>query len=239
MIRTNYVRTIRAVRGFADMLGLLRALEMRSSASRTATWARSLFAIYDIDDMIAIDLPWWTLGAVEEADQFLRSRPGARVFEYGSGASSVWLARRAGSLTTIEHDPEWHAKVAVKLLLFKNAEARLIEADPVSSTVAGYVSSKRGWKGRSFRNYAEAINTEEGMFDMIVIDGRARPACLRHAERKLRNGGIIVFDNSHRRAYCEAIRASDLHALRIRGIAACLPYPDETTLLMHRLQNAS
>jgi len=66
---------------------------------------------------------------------------------------------------------------------------------------------------------------------LIVIDGRARPACLHHALPRLKKDGMILFANSHRRPYRRAIAEAPLKAIRTRGLTACLPYPDETTLL--------
>jgi len=42
---------------------------------------------------------------------------------------------------------------------------------------------------------------------------------------------MILFDNSQRARYRTAIAASGLKAQMYRGLTACLPYPDETTLL--------
>jgi hypothetical protein len=210
---------------------LLSRLERLSERSRAALWARSLFAIYDIEDMVAIDLPWWSLDAIREADAFLRSRPTARVLEYGSGASTIWLARRAMSVVSVEHDPSWYPVVLERLAGYPNARLKLIGPDP--HPVEGYLSEKKGWRGRSFHDYASAIEQEEGLFDLIVIDGRARAACLRHARDRLAGGGLILFDNSGRERYQAAIEASGMIARRLRGVTACLPYPDETALLQH------
>jgi hypothetical protein len=42
---------------------------------------------------------------------------------------------------------------------------------------------------------------------------------------------MIVFDNSKRAPYRRAIARSGLNAQTLDGLAACLPYPDSTTLL--------
>ncbi len=229
MLKRAYVAGVRALRPIADKLGLLSLLQRRGARSRTGLWLRSLFAIYDLEDMAALDLPWWTLAAVKETDEFLKRRGSARVFEYGSGASTVWLARRAASVVSVEHDPDWHRAISRMLAAQANARIELVEADP--SPVPGYVSEKEGWKGRSFHNYASAIDDEGGPFDLIVVDGRARAACLTHALKHLAPGGMILFDNSGRERYRSAIEASGLPAQAYRGMTACLPYPDETTLL--------
>ena len=232
LLKRAYVSGVRALRPVVAKLGLLASLERRAPDSRLALWLRSLFAIYDIEDMAALDLPWWTLAAVKETDEFLKRNGSARVFEYGSGASTIWLARRAESVISIEHDLSWHEVVSDRLVPFSNAKVRLIEAD--REPVAGYGSEKRGWEGRSFQRYASAIDKETGQFDLIVIYGRARAVCLAHAVKRLAPGGMILFDNSARERYRVAIKASGLLARRFRGAAACLPYPDETTLLIRQ-----
>jgi precorrin-6B methylase 2 len=229
VLKRAYVSCVKNIRPVAAATGLLGALESRTRESRAALWLRSLFAIYDIDDMTSLDLPWWTFAAIDEADRFLGSRPSSRVLEYGSGASTIWLARRAGSVISIEHDAAWYSVVSKRLAPFANAKVKLIEAD--AEIVPGYLSEKKGWLGRSFNRYASAIDAESGEFDLIVIDGRARTACLEHAVKKLAPDGMILFDNSGRSRYRAAIAASGLKARTYRGATACLPYPDETTLL--------
>jgi predicted O-methyltransferase YrrM len=229
-LKSAYVGGMRGARSVAKATGLLGWLEARRH-ERPSLWARSLFAIYDIDDMTRLDLPWWTLDAVEKVDSFLRSRPGARVFEYGSGASTIWLARRAASVVSVEHDEAWHPIVAEKLGSYGHARLKLVRPDTTPVDDPRYVSAKPAWRGQTFHDYVHAIDNEAGLFDVIVIDGRARVACLEHAAKRLAPDGLLVFDNTHRTAYRRAIAASGLKALRTNGLTACLPYPDETTLI--------
>lgn len=230
MVKALYVGAVRQGRRAARASGLLGRLERRRD-SRVALWARSLFAIYDIDDLAALDLPWWTFEAIDKVDRFLAGRPNARVFEYGSGASTIWLARRAAEVVSVEHDAAWHPEVERRLTAFPAARVRFVPPDAELSRDARYASDKPAWRGRSFRNYVHAIDAEPGQFDLIVVDGRARTACLELARGRLAPDGLIVFDNSHRRPYRRAIAASGMEWQRFGGLAACLPYPDETTLM--------
>lgn len=231
MLKSAYVSTMRFTGGFAQSIGWLAKLERESSTSRLARWGRSLFAIYQIDEMTKLDLPWWTFDAIERTEAFLRDRPGARIFEYGSGASTIWLARRAAAVTSVEHDPDWHPIVSSKLRDYPHAQVLLVPADQVTDPDPRYHSIKPGWKGRSFRAYVHSIDAVPGLFDLIVIDGRARAACLAHARKRLAPDGMILFDNSHRPAYRRAIADAGMRTIRTTGLTACLPYPDETTLM--------
>ena len=74
-------------------------------------------------------------------------------------------------------------------------------------------------------------------FDLIVVAGRAREACLREAGEHLVPGGLIVFDNVDRQRYLDAMAAAtDLAVTITRGLTPCLPYPTRTALLRVRPQ---
>lgn len=51
------------------------------------------------------DAPWLTPVANSILNTYLK--PTDYGFELGSGRSTLWLARRLGSLTSIEHNPKW------------------------------------------------------------------------------------------------------------------------------------
>ncbi len=193
-------------------------------------WFGSLPAIHDLDRMVALDSAWWTYKASDAVAGFLQERPGARVFEWGSGASTIWLSKRAKSVFSVEHDEKWQAFLDAKIKGISNVTTRLVKP----SSHLGYasiVSQKPGWTGFDFTDYAKAIYDVQGAFDLIVIDGRVRSACLEHAVEKLAPSGIIVVDNSHRKRYQNAIAKCGLTCSRMRGLTPSLPYPDETSLL--------
>ena len=152
------------------------------------------------------------------------------MFEYGSGASTVWLAKRAASVISIDHDAEWIAFSAPRLDEHGNATVRHVPADAARQGDE-WLSGKAGYAETTFADYVRAIDAEEGAFDVIVIDGRARAACLRHAAGRLAEGGLIVFDNSHRTRYREAIARSRFDEAIYRGLVPSLPHPDQTSLL--------
>lgn len=221
-----------AMQGFGTGLygsGVLRRQTQRTRGDLTR-WLHSLFAIYDINAMVGLDLPWWTLRAADLVDTFLAGRPQARIFEYGSGASTIFLARRATQVFSVEHDPEWHAVVSGKLAAFSNATLELVEAPPATAATS-YWSAQPRWKGYDFQDYVQAIDRHDGSFDLIVIDGRCRSRCLQAANRRIKRDGIILFDNAGRRRYRAALEHSGLAGLPTGGLTACLPYPDKTVLL--------
>lgn len=212
-LKSNYVS---AIRRLGDYKPLARVREETGSA-HSASWQRwvaSLFAIYNAKEMIQLDLPWWNVAATIEVEQFLRSRPNARIFEWGSGASTIWLARRSREVISIEHDADWHETLATVTAAW--SQVTLLRRDLSNSS------------------YVRAIDEFEGDFDLIVVDGRQRAACLAQALDRLRPGGRILFDNSGRRRYREAINSCGLKEKHFFGRTYCVPYPDHTSLLSQR-----
>ena len=54
-----------------------------------------------------------------------------------------------------------------------------------------------------------------GEFDLVVVDGRARVACLQHAAKRLAPGGIVLFDDTQRPRYRAGLEGSGLQVQRI------------------------
>ncbi|MCJ2178608.1 class I SAM-dependent methyltransferase [Novosphingobium album (ex Hu et al. 2023)] len=186
-----------------------------------------MFAIYDFHDMKRLGLPWWTFSAISAVDRYLTSGPRKRVFEYGSGASTLWLAQRCDEVVSIETDPKWYANLSKELTAYSNVRLRLIEAQQ-DGTIT---SHKAGFEELYFDNFVHSINDETKPFDVVIIDGRAREACLQACIPHLTEGGIIVIDDTNRQRYRNAIDASGMPARRFDGRAVSLPLPDSTTLL--------
>src|SRR6185436_12170312 len=80
---------------------------------------------------------------------------------------------------------------------------------PVTDPCA-YASTDERFAGMSFKDYATAIEQyEDNYFDLVLIDGRARPACFMHAVAKVKFGGYIVLDNAERAQYAYVERAAE------------------------------
>lgn len=135
--------------------------------------------------------PWWN----ERAIRYLGScvRRGDRVFEWGSGGSTVWLVGQGARVTSVEHDPQWVAKV----------EGHCPEADvrTIRGTATGTLATE--WPAltdegnRYFDDYVAAIDEfADENFDVVIVDGMCRAACLRRGAPKVRPGGVIVLDDS-------------------------------------------
>ena len=224
-----YVRLAHAAGSLLRATGILALLGRRAPRSRSATWVLSLFAIHDLDELVRLDVPWWTFDSRDRVAAFLLHRPDARVFEWGSGASTLWLSTRAGTVHSVEHDAGWAEALAPRLPA--NVDLTVVSPAPTPTPVIG--SAKPGHAGLDFSTYVDAIDAVPGLFDVIVIDGRARESCLQRAVGRLAPDGLIVFDNVDRARYRDAIGAlgGRVEVTTTRGLTPALPYPTRTALL--------
>lgn len=230
-LKQTYVNLVHSLRPAAERASILSTLERHSDQSRWARWSRSLFAIHDSQAMIALDLPWWNLDAIDRVQDFLAAREAPSVFEYGSGASTTWLARRCGSVFSVEHDAPWGEQVLRQTAELDNVAIEICPPEPVPAGARDAVESGKPGATGDFRRYVDAIARQDRPFDLIVIDGRCRAQALQRAVPFLAPDGMIVFDNALRRRYQEAILATGLAVEKHFGLTACLPYPDATWLL--------
>jgi precorrin-6B methylase 2 len=230
MIKKIYVYFIRLVHVIFLLIGIIYLLK-KFKNNNLSQWVLSLFYIWDIKGLIYLDCPWWTYSSIKEIDTYLKNNKDSIAFEYGSGASSVWLAKRVKKLYSVEHDKEWFNIVKKYINNFANVNYKLVQPDIMLHSHQ-YLSIKE--KGVSFYNYVNEINFINNKFDLIVIDGRARNACLKLALKKLKKGGIIIFDNCNRKRY-----KNDLVKLKNKinfypGLTPSLPYPECTAIIHNK-----
>ena len=164
--------------------------------------------------------PWMTFSAIARLDRHLRALDGkGRVFEWGSGGSSLFFARRAAEVVAVENDGDWAEKVRVACaerqlshvtVAFHGADVTTPPPSFEPGDPNQYFSGSALHNGHTFRSYAEHITPfPDAHFDLIVVDGRARPACLRLALPKLKPGGLLVLDNAERPWYARARALAD------------------------------
>ena len=117
-------------------------------------------------------IPWITYPALEFLSQFDYSQ--CAVFEYGSGNSTLFWAREAKEVVSVESDPDW----------FKYLEREKPE------------NVSLHYRDR-LEDFISLILDYNRKFDVIVIDSiKYRYDSVEHAVKKIDTGGVIIFDNS-------------------------------------------
>lgn len=119
--------------------------------------------------------PWWPYPAIRYLGALVRYS--WRVLEFGSGASTPWLASRARYVVALESNRDWYSRVQSRLQVvgYSNIDLRLRESQ---------------------RDYVTVDMYSQSGFDLVIVDGAWRDLCAQTALRLVRPGGYIYMDNS-------------------------------------------
>jgi hypothetical protein len=196
----------KAVQPFLERSGVLRRLT--ESENELAQWAGGMFGWQDADYALRQGKPWWNFKTQRRIAEFLHGGE-KEVFEYGAGSSTKWLAGHAKSVISVEHDPQWFRRIQPMLAEHANVELLHVPPTPLAAgETSTYTSRTKNYDGFHFEDYVKTIERDQRKYDLVIIDGRARPQCLAHAADRVKPGGLILLDDAHRQTrphYVEAI----------------------------------
>ncbi len=187
----------------AEIAFFLRLLASNRDRAYAMRWWRGRKS----DFTLSAGLPWMVYPAIDFLEE--RDLRGAWVFEYGSGGSTrYWLRKGAARVVSIEHDPQWFAIMQTHAAS-PTVELRLVEAEHDHAAIdadradpAAFVSDGPRFRAHRFTRYVQQIDGfPDASFDVVLVDGRARPSCIVHAAPKVKRGGLLIVDNADRDYY--------------------------------------
>ncbi len=190
--------------------GYLGVVDLARGPLRASGWLRSNRERQSVD-AAGRPLPWISYPAIRFLEE--RLRPSMKVFEYGSGNSTLWLSERVASVRSVEHDQAWYQ--ATKDRVPANARLELVCLE---------------YGGMYSRQVLEGGNE----YDVVFIDGRDRVNCMIRCLPALAPGGVIVLDNSDRATYrpgIEHLASNGFRRLPFAGMAPIVTYVSETSVL--------
>ena len=171
-----------------------------------------LKAYYSLFCLIHPNSPWTTPASIIIFKRLLNKEMTA--LEFGSGRSTLFLAKRTKHLVSVEHHEKWYKLVKLNLKKFKidNVDYRFVpknelfkgDYQPQSrpTSFSTYDIGRHFVFRPEFHNYYELVRGfPDQHFDFILIDGRARVECLINSIDKLKPNGMLVLDNSNRERY--------------------------------------
>lgn len=166
---------------------------------------------------VAAKLPWISFPVIDFLKENLNSN--SKVFEYGGGGSTLFFLDRAKEVVTVEHNKEWFGILSSNIGTNPKWKPMFVEPEPASNfdekrfaDPDAYFSSEKDFANKHFKKYAAAIDSyADAYFDVVLVDGRVRPSCMKHGVPKVKKGGYLILDNSDRPYYLEYFLKHDAH----------------------------
>ncbi|WP_158021321.1 class I SAM-dependent methyltransferase [Mycolicibacterium chubuense] len=125
--------------------------------------------------------PWWNYNAVAFVSKRLPPKP--NVFEYGGGASTLWLLDQGATTITVEDNHDWYRALLARLP--EGIDVRFIQSGEGASP------------DKASEQYTNAIEQErDESFDLVIVDGQGRRECVLAAAPKVKPGGMLLLDDS-------------------------------------------
>jgi len=171
-------------------------------------WFRSVVETASVNDR-GEPIPWITYPSIQFIEP--RLRPDMSVFEYGSGFSTRWWAKRVQRVVSCEHDREWYERTRADV----PANVQMIHAT------------------REQHEYSNQILHYTNEFDVIVIDGRDRVLCARNSVAALKSTGVILWDNAERAEYqpgCQSLHEQGFRRVDFWGLSPMVIWENMTSL---------
>ncbi len=158
-------------------------------------------------------IPWYTYPFIDFLNGIdLKKKT---IFEYGSGNSSLYFARRSKSVTTIDDNEAWYEQV--RRNNFKNLKCY-------------YINPKE--------KYVNSVRNENKKYDLIIIDGVYRLACAEASIKYLKKGGFIILDNSDwYRKTAKYIRSKGFNQIDFSGFGPINYYSWTTSIFLNKDSN--
>jgi tRNA A58 N-methylase Trm61 len=155
-------------------------------------------------------LPWVTYSFID----FIQNRLSndMKIFEFGSGSSTLYYAKRVKQVVSVEHDESWYNKI--------------VKSKPENAEMI-FSKLERGGE------YARKAVTLGQKFDIIIVDGRDRVNCCKNSIEALNPAGVIVLDDSERKEYDAArdfLKDAGFKELSFSGISPGLFYLKATSV---------
>ena len=121
------------------------------------------------------ETPWISYDAIEVLRKHLHKK--SRVLEFGSGMSTIWYAKKAGEVYSVDDYRPWFLKIQKKII-----ERNI-------NNISYHFSETKD-------DYINFRASDELGFDLIMVDGSHRSECLAQSLKLIRAGGIVYLDNS-------------------------------------------
>ena len=147
--------------------------------------------------------PWMSQREINTIIKYLHKTD--TMLEYGCGGSTIHFCDYVAEYYSIEHNPEWYHKMSK--IAKPNTKIYHIDRDHITPENTRIIA--KNWDGldtssrsKDFNSYIHFPKNLKKIFDVVLVDGRARPECAKFIFDYLKDDGILfIHDYWNRKPY--------------------------------------
>jgi hypothetical protein len=198
--KTNFYFVLQALKQSGSLTSLKNVLDQRNEWLNSFKPGRS---------SVSDESTWLTQFAIDFIEKEIKEKD--RVFEFGGGGSTLFFCKNVQEVITVENHKGWFDILADQINEkgINNWTGHFIEAEKYEGLKErspgnpdDFMSGAKGMEELSFEQYARTIEQyPKEYFDWVLVDGRARPSCLKLSIPHVKTGGYLILDNSDRSYY--------------------------------------
>eukprot|EP00002_Diphylleia_rotans_P032419 TRINITY_DN6803_c0_g1_i6.p1 TRINITY_DN6803_c0_g1~~TRINITY_DN6803_c0_g1_i6.p1 ORF type:complete len:252 (+),score=47.82 TRINITY_DN6803_c0_g1_i6:49-804(+) len=152
-------------------------------------------------------LPWMDLPEIDVIEEYLR--PDKTMLEWGSGRSTFYFSRFVHKYYSIESDAGWCSTVQQQI-----QSLNLTDKIKIICIARTFTDQKQIGIPSSFAEYEKYIHAVDlwnvKAFDLVLIDGRARPQCALKVVPYLHKDSVVFIHDWSRSYYHVVLDAYDV-----------------------------
>lgn len=153
--------------------------------------------------------PWFSFPSIKFIENLLT--PEMRVFEYGSGYSTLWWAKRVADVISVERSREWLDEVESAV---SNHHCNNVRLAHFSQFVPGTEEQIRAVQSAAslpalVHAYSALAAGFSPPYDVVVVDDIFRNEVVAAVTSTIKPGGLLILDDSERARYKPAFTYLD------------------------------
>ena len=141
--------------------------------------------------------PWMKNREIRVVEEILENLSPEKCLEWGAGYSTIYFPKflkEDAKWITVEHDEKWSRKIR------KICHNPKVEIFHVAADRFPWTDDHNDGSYEDLSGYIQ-FPSNYGDFDFVLIDGRARKACIIKAYNLLKEEGVVILHDANREHY--------------------------------------
>ena len=134
--------------------------------------------------------PWMSQQEIDTILKYLK--PNFTMLEWGCGGSTMFFPHYVANYYSIEHNKQWYDKVLKEKP--SNVDMNFVAMNSpigINRQATSYEELEKSSRSTNFYDYIHCPSNFNEIFDIVLVDGRARPECAKYITNYITKDSIV------------------------------------------------